>query len=198
MSHVWKPAPAASRSALSIAGSVLSWLILGLLLLLLLALVAVPALLGWVPLTVLSGSMEPTIRTGSQVVVSPVDTPEKIATLQSGDIITYLPRPEDPSLITHRITAVSVSEDGTRTFTTQGDANSSADEPVTEQMIRGELRYHVPWVGYAANALTGQQKNIGIVVLAAALFGYAGWQILRAFGERRRAAAPKPRRAVVE
>ena len=38
----------------------------------LLAVVVVPRVAGWVPLTVLSGSMAPAIPTGSQVIVRPV------------------------------------------------------------------------------------------------------------------------------
>ncbi|MGO1174105.1 MAG: signal peptidase I [Actinomycetaceae bacterium] len=144
------------------------------------ALVVVPRVMGWAPLTILSGSMEPTIPTGSQVVVDPVTGEDEARELQVGDVITVMPYPEDPTLVTHRIVERRDSADGV-SFVTQGDANGAVDEwDVTATQIRGEVRYHVPYAGYAATALDGEQKAIGVVVAAAALLVYAAVQIVGA------------------
>lgn len=162
---------------------------------LLIALVAVPMVLGWVPLTVLSGSMEPSISTGSQVVIEPLETSEEIAQLTAGDIITFMPHPDDPTLITHRITAVGMDSTGRPLFTTQGDHNPSPDADVVMQMqIRGIVRYHVPFAGYLASALDREQKSYGVVILAAALGGYAVWHLAQAARSSRR----RPPRATGE
>lgn len=146
------------------------------------ALVVVPRLLGWAPLTVLSGSMEPTIPTGSQVVVSAVDDVQE---LQVGDVITVMPYPNDATLVTHRIVERADTTDGP-VFTTQGDANDVVDPwEVTETQIRGEVRYWVPGAGYVATVLSGHTKALGTLVIAVTLFGYAGMQVVSAVRERR-------------
>ncbi|MFC4904750.1 signal peptidase I [Kocuria oceani] len=164
---------------------------------LLLAVVVVPLALGWVPLTVLSGSMEPTVPTGSQVVVEPLEGEGGAARLSTGDVVTFMPRPDDDTLVTHRIVAVAVDGEGRRSFTTQGDANAAPDaEPVTATQLRGVVKYHVPWAGHAATLLDAEQKRGGVVLVAAALFGYALWQLVGAARDRGArpagAAAPAP------
>lgn len=169
------------------AGRAVLVLLLGAVTALLLALVVAPLVLGWAPLTVLSGSMEPTIPTGSQVVVEPVETPEDAARLATGDVITFMPRPGDPTLVTHRIVGVALGADGSPSFTTRGDNNDAPDDgEVTPVQLRGVVRYHVPWAGHLATALDPGQKHAGIVAAAAALFGYAAWQVLAAVHTHRR------------
>jgi signal peptidase I len=154
---------------------------------LLLAVVIVPLVLGWVPLTVLSGSMEPAVPTGSQVVVEPLEGEQDVARLGVGDVVTFMPRPGDATLVTHRIVQVAHDGEGRRSFTTRGDANAAPDQEVlTATQLRGVVRYHVPWAGYAANVLDPGQKRGGIVLAAAALIGYALWQVLGVLRDRRR------------
>lgn len=157
---------------------------------LLLAVVVVPLALGWVPLTVLSGSMEPTVPTGSQVVVAPLEGEDDAAGLRTGDVVTFMPRPDDPALVTHRIVGVAVDGEGRRSFTTRGDANAAPDaDPVTATQLRGLVKYHVPWAGHAATLLDAEQKRGGVVLVAAALFGYALWQLVGAVRDRGRSTA---------
>lgn len=172
------------------ARNALLWLILGLLAALALAIVVVPRVMGWVPLTILTGSMEPTIPTGSQVVVEPVEGDADAQQLQIGDVVTFMPYPDDPTLVTHRIVSRSIGTDGSVSFTTQGDANGAADPwELTATQLRGEVRYHVPYAGHVATMLDGNQKSAGIVVVAALLFGYAALQLVTAARDARR---PKP------
>lgn len=148
------------------------------------ALVVVPRVLGWAPLTVLTGSMEPTVPTGSQVVVAPVDD---VAALEVGDVITVMPFPDDLTLVTHRVVARTDTADGP-SFVTQGDANDVADAwEVTETQIRGEVRYWLPVAGYVATALSGHTKAMGLVLIALALLGYAGAQLVAVAREHRAA-----------
>ncbi|MEX5296226.1 signal peptidase I [Kocuria sp. CPCC 205268] len=152
---------------------------------LLLAVVVVPLVRGWVPLTVLSGSMEPAVPAGSQVVVAPLEGEEGAAGLAAGDVVTFLARRGDPALVTRRIVGVTVDGEGRRSFTTRGDAEAAPDaEPVTDDRLHGVVKYHVPWAGYAATLLDPEQKRTGIVLLAAALFGYALWQFAGALRDR--------------
>ena len=152
----------------------------------LIALVLLPRLMGWLPLTVLSGSMEPAIPVGSQVVVDRVETEEELANITTGDVITFMPEPDDPTLVTHRVISQGIRGEGDIALKTRGDAND-ADDPgtVTLQQIRGVSRYHVPYVGYVASLLDAQQKRTGTIVVALILFGYAGWNIVAALRDRR-------------
>lgn len=152
-----------------------------------LALVLVPRLLGWVPLTILSGSMEPTIPVGSQVVVQPVEGEEEVAQLQVGDVISFLPRPDDPTIVTHRVLSKSVDSTGTSVLT-QGDANDVPDDVVlTAQQIRGVVRYQVPYAGHVAQLLDGREKQVGTMLLAGGLLLYAAGQVALLVRDRRRA-----------
>lgn len=144
------------------------------LLALLAAVVIVPRLMGWVPLTVLSGSMEPTVSVGSQIIVKPVDDTSQIST---GDIVTFMPRPNDDTLVTHRVVGVSVDGSGKESFITKGDANNAADpETITRTQLRGKLLYQIPLVGRLSLAVTGQTRLILITATGLGLLGYAAWQ----------------------
>jgi len=69
--------------------------------------------------------MEPTIRTGSNVVVRKIDP----YTLEKDDIITFISKDQAiyGSANTHRILSVETDENGERFFVTKGDANGEAD-----------------------------------------------------------------------
>ncbi len=96
---------------------------------------------GWKPLIVMSGSMEPSIPTGSLVML---DTRGSEAEIQ--DIITFYPNPEQKeTLVTHRI--VRVEEDG---YVTKGDRNEQEDFLlVKREQIAGIYLFHIPKAGYA-------------------------------------------------
>ncbi|WP_286955889.1 signal peptidase I [Brevibacterium sp. UBA7493] len=160
----------------------LLWSVAAALALLLLAMVVVPRLMGWVPLTVLTGSMEPAIPPGSQVYVKPVDGAAEVSV---GDVITFMPNPDDDTLVTHRVTGIGVNGAGEKSFTTQGDANNAPDpEAVLPKQIRGVVVYHLPYVGHIALGIDGPAKIAAITVIGLALIGYAIWQLLLAGRDR--------------
>lgn len=158
-----------------------AWGLAGLVIVLLAVMIVIPRLTGWIPLSVLSGSMEPTIPTGSMVVVAPIEGEEDLAALSTGDVITFMPRPDDPTLVTHRVISQGVRTDGSTVFTTQGDANGAPDRaPVEAQQVRGVVRYHVPYAGHLSLLLNVEQKQTGVLLAALGFFGYAGFQAVRA------------------
>jgi len=113
------------------------------------ALVVVPRVTGGMSLTVLTGSMRPGINPGDVVVTRGIDA-QQAASLNIGDVITFLPYPDDPTLVTHRIIGKAVGASGTA-FITQGDNNNSVDPwgPVHDFQVRGDVMYVVPKVGWA-------------------------------------------------
>ena len=164
----------------------------------LILLVLLPRLMGWVPLTVLSGSMEPAIPIGSQVVVERVQTEAELAEIEIGDVISFMPQPNDRTVVTHRVVAQSVKLGGGIMLTTRGDANEVNDpELIGVQQIRGVSKYHIPYAGYVASFLDVRQKQTGTVIVAVLLLSYAGWNLLAALRERRKA-EPESDLAVLE
>lgn len=137
------------------------------------ALALVPRLLGGGALTVLTGSMEPTISAGDMVVVRPVEAGD----VRIGDVVTYQPVSDDPTLITHRVVAKQVGSSGT-TFVTRGDANGADDAPIVADQIMGEVVYHVPYVGHLAVWVGGSREGI-VVATGIALLAYAALMFLR-------------------
>ncbi|QPS33609.1 signal peptidase I [Brevibacterium casei] len=144
----------------------------------LIATVALPLAMGWGPLTVITGSMDPTIPPGSQVIVKPL-TPAQAQNLRTGQVITFQIESGGDEVVTHRIISVD-EENGETVYRTQGDANAAADpDPVRAVQVRGLVRYHVPLVGYVATLTSPEQKRVGTWI-AAGLFGaYAVWEIAR-------------------
>ena len=161
---------------------VLQWAVAVLVLALVLALVVVPRVLGGAALTVLTGSMEPSLSPGDMVVVRGVDDPA--ATTQVGDVVAFQPTSDDPTLVMHRVVAKKFATDGTW-FVTRGDDNGADDDPIQPAQIQGVVTYSVPWIGYAT-LWAGQRTGFLAALGGAALLGYAVVMVLRP--ERRRSA----------
>lgn len=107
-------------------------------------------------MTVLSGSMNPTIKMGSVVVVKPVDQ------YQIGDIITFKSSREDKAPITHRIHDIKVSG-GVPVYITKGDANENPDQrEVPKREIVGKVLFSVPYLGHVVDFA---QRPIGFMII---------------------------------
>lgn len=101
---------------------------------------------------VLSGSMNPAVKTGSIVMVKPAQD------YKIGDIISFNLGKEERDLTTHRI--VGEKEQG---FITQGDANNVADtNSVKKEQILGKVVLTVPYAAYAANFA---RSKFGLIIL---------------------------------
>lgn len=130
--------------------------------------VTVPAAFGLHPMTVLTGSMRPTIQPGDMVVDEPI-SPSQI---RVGDIVTFR-EPHGTRTITHRVREVSISE-GQARVTTRGDANDTVEKwqvPVTGSV--GRVVYQVPKIGYPvtwSHTRNGRLALISIPALALAIW----------------------------
>lgn len=113
---------------------------------------------GYKPAIVLSGSMEPTIETGSIVLIDKNDTKD----IAKGDIIAFN---VDNTFITHRVT--KIDDEGIHT---KGDGNQTADLWVLQQDdVVGKTAYWIPKAGYVASWLTSKKGMIIVVGLCVAL-----------------------------
>lgn len=151
-----------------------------------LVLTVLPRLTGGAALTVLTGSMTPDIPVGSVVLIRPVDP----QSLRVGDVATYQVSPESRALVTHRIIDVRGAGDRTR-FEFKGDANRGADDGlVPPQAIRGEVWFHVPFLGTLRDAVQG--ANLVILLAPPVLGLYAAWLVVGGVRDRRRRSEPAP------
>lgn len=107
-------------------------------------------------LTVLSGSMEPSIKTGSIVAVKPADD------YKIGDVITFGEISKTQTSITHRIYEMKVvgSEP---IYITKGDANNAPDiREIAKKDILGKVLFVMPYLGYAVAAA---KKPLGFILI---------------------------------
>ena len=117
-------------------------------------------------MTIISGSMTPTIAVGDIVVDAPV-TAAQASHFQVGQIISFRAAPGSPEIITHRIVAVRV-QDGAVSYITKGDANNTADAtPRPASDVIGLYRFAIPRGGYVLVAM--HTPRVLVMLLASAL-----------------------------
>jgi signal peptidase I len=151
---------------LRIVGAAALWTIGGVLFGVCMA-VTLPFFLGIKSLTVLSGSMEPTIHVGDIVVV------RQIAPLDArvGDVVTFRDPTDTDKLVTHRVRRVTVA-DGWVSFQTKGDANTGTEQwRIADDGTIGLVLYRVPRLGYVLFYVHGAIGRFMLVVLPAVLLG---------------------------
>lgn len=138
-----------------------------------------PQLFGYQIKTVLSGSMEPGIKTGSIIAVK-LDIDKD--NLKEGDVITF--RESEDMLITHRITEVTKNGDSVL-YRTKGDNNNAEDmNPVlSANVVAMYTGFTVPYLGYFANFT--QSKNGAFLLLVPGFLlllysAFSIWKVLSA------------------
>ncbi|MDD6074598.1 MAG: signal peptidase I [Clostridium sp.] len=127
---------------------------------LLFLLIAAPLVLGYHPVVVLSGSMEPTYRVGSVIYYKEAPFEQ----ISVGDPITFHGMDSDV-LVTHRVVEkLEIS----REFGTEGDANGSRDpgNVLYENVVGKATKFCIPYAGYFVNY--GKQPA-AVVAMAAIL-----------------------------
>lgn len=107
-----------------------------------------------------SGSMEPTIKTGSVVLIKP------LSGYKVGDIITFEGNFKDSKgrkiPTTHRIVDVKVDV-GSVFYQTKGDANDSVDQNlIASNKVIGKVLVSVPYAGYV---VAGAQTSYGLLAI---------------------------------
>lgn len=117
---------------------------------------------GWSALSVQSGSMVPTYKIGSLVLVHRVPAQD----LMIGDVITYA-KAGTKQTITHRITGKLVQAGAPPTFITKGDANQANDPTVSGQNVIGKVQYGIPYLGKAADFMRSPAGLIALIYLPA-------------------------------
>ena len=164
------PAVPTQRTALGWAATIGSWILMvaaGLVALGLFAITVGPRFLPYQALIVRSGSMAPTIPTGSVVFYTKKDASK----VKIGDVIVFS-RPGVPNeKVTHRVVSIGTSATG-KYFTTKGDANGAPDDWQVPAVGTGWVaRFHVPSVGYALVDLQSTTGRLLLLIIPALALG---------------------------
>lgn len=151
-----------------------------------------PAFFGYQIKSVLSGSMEPGIQTGSIVALKPGGDMNRF---KKGDVITF--RNEDNLLITHRVVEATMNNaTGEAMYRTKGDNNDAPDmNPTSSTNVVAEYSgVTVPYVGYAINFAVSKAGSVvlmivpGLMLLLYAL--YSSWKAVAALEKKNAAILP--------
>ena len=119
----------------------------------------IPSVFGYSPLTVLTGSMEPSIHAGDMVIIK--DQSEYAV----GDVITYMVD-GGTSSVTHQIIS-SYVEGGVTYFITKGTNNNAEDpNPVALSQVAGKVVLVIPGLGIFLEWLKTPSGIVLIVLMA--------------------------------
>ena len=118
----------------------------------------VPKIGGYCPLIVLTGSMEPEIKSGDLIICKQIDSDE----VKVDDVIAFFdPDSHEGSVLTHRVIEL-VNEDGTLSYRTKGDANNSADRSlVPADSLVGLYQFRIAGAG---NVAMFMQSTAGLII----------------------------------
>lgn len=135
--------------------------------------ITVPRFFGYEAYSIVSGSMEPEIATGSVVYAKGV-APEEVA---AGDVIVFYGGADGTAVTTHRV----VDNDAdNRQFITKGDANAGNDmQPVSYENLLGRVEKSIPMLGIILPVLADTKGKIYLLCILIA------GVILRVLGSRR-------------
>ncbi len=115
---------------------------------------------------VLSGSMEPRVKTGSLVVV------KQFPNYQKGDLITFADPVKPKETVTHRIFEVKEAP-WSAIYTTKGDANKTPDPtPVPAALVLGKALFVLPLIGFMVSFAKTQLGFIVLIVVPAVMIIY--------------------------
>ena len=118
----------------------------------------VPSIGGYLPLIVLTDSMDPTIESGDLIICHTEDAKE----IEKGDIIAFFdPAGNGSSIVTHRVVDV-VTENGEIAFRTRGDNNNTEDKDlIPAENLVGIYRTRIDGAGHIAMFM---QSTTGLII----------------------------------
>ncbi|MFA6518836.1 MAG: signal peptidase I [Candidatus Shapirobacteria bacterium] len=121
---------------------------------------------------VLSGSMAPSLKTGSLIFVKPSSE------YKVGDIVTFKAGSDadiknPANTVTHRVIDIKF-KDNQISYLTKGDANTTPDlDPRPAGHVLGRVILSIPYIGYPVGYAKTQQGFILLVVIPATLIVYS-------------------------
>lgn len=126
-----------------------------------------PRLFSYQALVVRSGSMSPTIPTGSIVFYRPVQASQ----VKIGDVIVFSEPGVPNTKVTHRVYSVGSDANG-KYWQTKGDANGAPDDWQVPAVGTGwKAVWHVPVAGYVLYDIQSRFGRLLLLLVPAALLG---------------------------
>lgn len=133
--------------------------------------------------TMLSGSMTPSMPTGSVV----ISVPRKTTDVHVGDVVTIQAPLVDKPIVTHRVIEVK-SANGVVTIRTKGDANPKPDA-FSSTLVGAKVwvaKAAIPYAGRMTQFLRSHTAHlVTAVILPALLLAFALGSVWLPFGRRR-------------
>ncbi|MFS0861523.1 signal peptidase I SipW [Fredinandcohnia sp. 179-A 10B2 NHS] len=129
-----------------------------------------PQLFGYQIKIVLSGSMEPGIKTGSIIFVK---TGGDMTRFKENDVISF--KESKNRIVTHRVVKV-INKNGQVMYRTKGDSNKTRDtNPVVSNNVVGEYtNITIPYLGYAIEFTKSKNGKILLFIIPGLLiFAYS-------------------------
>jgi len=169
-SDIPQAAPVVEPSRFGVVGKIVGWVLMvaaGLVILGLLSVTIGPRFLPYQALIVRSGSMSPTIPTGSIVFY------RKIAAdnVKVGDVIVFTKPGDASEKVTHRVVKIGTSGTG-RYYITKGDANGTPDDWRVPAAGTGWIAwFHVSTLGYVLAYMQSTLARLLLLVIPAILLG---------------------------
>ncbi|MGI6020782.1 MAG: signal peptidase I [Lachnospiraceae bacterium] len=111
-----------------------------------------PDIAGYVPLRVLTSSMEPEFSKGDMIIIKK----SGISDINIGDVVTFFdPSGDETDILSHRVVDIRYDVDGAKCLITKGDANPSEDIPViTSEEVIGKYEFSVKYLGTVSGLIS--------------------------------------------
>ena len=143
------------KKGLKFFGRILSWIVI-FVLIVAIAGVFIPQIMGMKMYAVLTGSMIPTFGVGELIYVAPAEFQD----IQIDDCITYY-IDEQETIVTHRV--VKIDQEN-KAFYTKGDNNAEADRvPVPYKDVIGVVKFSVPKLGCIVQPLGTLYGKVAVI-----------------------------------
>lgn len=118
----------------------------------------VPSVGGWLPLIVLTDSMQPEIDGGDLIICHTIEAEE----IKTGDVIAFFdPAGNGTSIVTHRVLEI-VEENGELSFRTKGDNNNAEDKLLVSE--NDLVAIYKTRIAGAGNIAMFMQSPTGLIV----------------------------------
>ena len=118
----------------------------------------VPSVGGWLPLIVLTDSMQPEIDGGDLIICHTIEAEE----IKTGDVIAFFdPAGNGTSIVTHRVIEI-VEENGELRFRTKGDNNNAEDKLLVSE--NDLVAIYKTRIAGAGNVAMFMQSPTGLIV----------------------------------
>ncbi|WP_409252200.1 signal peptidase I SipW [Bacillus sp. SCS-153A] len=145
-----------------------------------------PEIFGYQVKSVLSGSMEPSIKTGSIIAIKKTEDP---ANYEVGDVLTFKSLDDPNTLITHRVVEIKTIDSQIH-YVTKGDNNDANDSnPIPSSNVVGKyVGFTVPFVGKAFSFYyTDAGKIVFLILPGIMLMSWAAitaWRAIASIEEK--------------